>query len=460
MSEPLSFTPAGRCLGSEAGSPVHRRHVLFIPGYDPEAEGRYRKLFVREMIRYAKRFGLARREISRIDVLPEVPALRWDVVVGTDRWTTRTEFEVLRWDDIVLADFRRPLPVVIVLLFAGVFSSLVTGTMVKFWRLNWKFGGVILYPAVMVLAFLAASFGIGLAVDALLSSWFPAGPLARWALVLGVAGLSFSALYRLGERWFVWHLMHDWVFNFQHGMGWRPDYQLRVERFARRLSEAMRDSRTDEVLVVGHSSGSTMAVDIVAEALSSDPHLTRERPELALLTLGSCVPIVALNPVARRYRDGMRRIMTEPGLFWAEYQAPQDWINFAGFNPARDLGLGIAPATCRNPTIRSTRFKEIVAEKTYQDIVFKPFRMHFQFLMANDRAGEYDFLMMTAGPITLRERIRLGDASAETVLGVVLPSDPSRDKAVEPAKAEGLTAAAIKRDGTPPGSGLDAIGAF
>lgn len=416
MKPALSFTPPARQGHAASGQPVKRRAVLFIPGYDPAGETRYRMLFVREFIRYAKRFGLSRREVSAVEPLPAVPGLRWQVTAAAAGWETHTTYDVLRWDDIVLRDFRRPLLIGIPLLMAGLAHSLITGTLFRFFRLNWKFGGVILYPAVVILVALLACLGLGLLVSHLLVVLAPAPAFGRAALVAGVAGLSFCLFYPLGERWFVWHLMHDWVSNWQHGMGWRPDHEERVAQFAAHLQAVCGQPDVDEVLVVGHSSGATLAVDVVAVALEGDPNLPGAGGRLCLMTVGSCVPLVAENPFARRYRERLERLMSDPGLLWVEYQAPQDWMNFPGWNPARELNLAGA-ATMPNPVVRSARFKETVAEQTYRRMVFKPFRMHFQFLVANDHPGEYDFVMIAAGPLSLADRVLLGPASAEAVFG-------------------------------------------
>ena len=53
---------------------------------------------------------------------------------------------------------------------------------------------------------------------------------------------------------------------------------------------------------------------------------------------------------------------------------------------------------------RSARFRDIIDEDTYRKVRARPFRMHFQFLMANDRPGAYDFFKMTLGSERLRER--------------------------------------------------------
>ncbi|WP_375466024.1 hypothetical protein [uncultured Methylobacterium sp.] len=43
---------------------MRRRHVFFIPGYDPEGRTRCRLLFLRERVRYAKRFDESHRPIA------------------------------------------------------------------------------------------------------------------------------------------------------------------------------------------------------------------------------------------------------------------------------------------------------------------------------------------------------------------------------------------------------------
>lgn len=405
MPKSLSYTPPDRSLDGPRGPRVERRHVVYVPGYDPEAETRYRMLLVRELIRYAKRFGFAERAISPVEKVDSPWGLRWNLNVAREDWRTTTTFEVLRWDDIVHRDFARPLPLAIVTLFGALLYVIATGMMVRFWRLNWKFGGVTVYPPLMVLLSLVLGLGVGWGLVALAGLAVPIPPVVGWIATVAIAFGVFRLTYPLGQRWFVWHLMHDWVFNWQHGTGLRPDYEARVDSFAARVVEIVRAAEADEVLVVGHSSGAVMAVEVMARALQREPELGRAGPAVSLLTMGSCLPLVAVNPRAKRCREDIARIIGAPDVLWVEYQAPQDWLNFAGFNPVTDLGLRLEPAACYNPVIRSPKFREILSPKTYQSILFKPFRMHFQFLMANDNPGEFDYIMMVVGPVSLADRV-------------------------------------------------------
>ena len=120
---------------------------------------------------------------------------------------------------------------------------------------------------------------------------------------------------------------------------------------------------------------------------------------MALLTIGSCLPIVSFVRTADRLRRDIAALVTTPHLLWVEYQAPQDVLNAFGFEPVRDLKLDIGAAPQLNPRIRSARFKETLLPATYRKIRWNFFRVHFHFLMANEVPGEYDYLMIACGPV-------------------------------------------------------------
>ncbi len=57
-----------------------------------------------------------------------------------------------------------------------------------------------------------------------------------------------------------------------------------------------------------------------------------------------------------------------------------------------------APAR-RNPTIVPVRFRDIIRPEHYKQFRWKFFRVHFQFVMANERPHAYDFFMIVCGPV-------------------------------------------------------------
>lgn len=402
---PLSFTPPDRAE-APPGEPVRRRHVFYVPGYDPDATRRYRALFVREFTRYAKRFAIGRKAVSPLASAPDGLSQTWTVEVETPEWSTTTLYEVLLWDDLVRADARRSLLACIGLMILGYLHIGGTLTFFRLYRLSPHFGKVMLYPLVVVSALALAGTAVGLlvawAVEAGIGLRGWASAVAGLAAGLGTFALAVPYL----DRFFVWQLLHDWVFNWQHGNGWRPDYEARLARFARQVVDRAREVGADEVMLVGHSTGALTAVEVAARALALDPALGTDARPVAVLTLGSAMPLVAMQPRAAGLRAEIGELVASDRAVWADYQAPQDWMNFPGFRPNRDLRFERPPARVLNPFVRSARYRDIVEPATYDKIKMRPFRLHFQFLMSNDLPGEYDFFALTLGPQRLLDRLR------------------------------------------------------
>ncbi|KQO62637.1 hypothetical protein [Methylobacterium sp. Leaf88] len=425
MTASFDYTPPGLAQGVPGS--VRRRHVFYIPGYDPEGSSRYRMLFVRELARYAKRFGEPKRTVTAAHLSADGLVQSWRVAGQPATQGAETTYDVLLWDDIVRADFRRRRPVSVALLVLGTLQTIVSGLMLRFYRLNWKYGNVILYPLVMVLLLALCTLAIAAFVHAHLGTAF--GHSLGWplwvtlpaGLLIGLAWIK--AMEAVLNRIFFWQLLNDWVFNWQHGQGRRPDYERRLDAFtahvlARCTALAVGDP-PDEILILGHSSGALSAVEVTARVLAHDPHLGTGTTTLALVTLGSGLPLVAMQGGAKGLRGEIASLVTSQRLVWADFQAPQDWMNFPGFNPVVHLKLDLQGRAVANPLVRSARFREIISTETYRKVRWRPFRMHFQFLLANDRRGYYDFFTMTLGPQRLRER----------ALAPILPDPVSPDPA-------------------------------
>jgi len=409
MPKRITFTP--RQVAQDPARPVARRILFYVPGYDPEAERRYRALFVREIRRYAKGFRIPPPAVTRPITSRDGRHQNWTIEAEDCRTRTRTVYEILLWSDLVQRDMARPYGVSACLNAWALLHVAANGTLLRLYRANWKCGNVILYPFVASLLLLAAALCSSLLGHGLLGIGLG---LPSWLALLagGAAGLwGLRTLAPRLDRAFLWQLMHDWVFHWQHASGRRPDYQERLDAFAAHVLSRIRQAEYDEVLIVGHSTGGLMAVELAARLLAGDAQLGREGPVFSLLTLGSSLPIVALQPRAQATRAAVERLMASRRLNWVDYQAPQDWMNFPGFNPARDLAVTLPEAETVNPIIRSAKFSEIIDAQTYRQIRLRPFRMHFQFLMANDRAGVFDFFALTLGSRCLRDRV-LGNDSA------------------------------------------------
>jgi hypothetical protein len=79
-------------------------------------------------------------------------------------------------------------------------------------------------------------------------------------------------------------------------------------------------------------------------------------------------------------------------------------MNFYPFDPIAGHGIDVG-ADRRNPTIVPVRFREIIKPEHYNRFRWKFFRVHFQFVMANERPHAYDFFMIVCGPVPLKDRM-------------------------------------------------------
>jgi len=395
---------------------VTKRLVLYCPGYDPMAETRYRRLIGTGLSQLRRRFGIA-RNIGPLQRDDTVPSIRWGISAGNASWHTETEYEVLRWDDLVQRDFSRGWIRRLPLLLGALIEALRGGVIQKLFRLNWHFAAFVIYPWVALVILLLGALLIGAAI-----AW----PIA-WALSLSgiveaaLAAALALALLKLFEprirKAFVYHLLDGWIFSWQLAAGRRPEFEGRLDAFARRVAAAIHQTDAEEVLIVGHSTGTTVAVEVAARALALDPDLGRHGPALALVTIGSCLPVVGFVRTADRLRRHIARLATEGSLLWVEYQAPQDVLNAFGFDPVRDLDLDLGGAARVNPMIRSARFKETILPSTYRSMRWNFFRVHFHFLMPNEIPGEYDYPMIVCGPVSLADRIADPAAAVRAAYG-------------------------------------------
>jgi hypothetical protein len=215
---------------------------------------------------------------------------------------------------------------------------------------------------------------------------------------------------------YVLYLLTDHVWTWQFAHRERPEWDQRIDRFAQHLVDVARSSHAEEVVIVGHSSGSFLGTEVLARALKLDPALGRHGPRIVLLTIGGNFPIVGFHPAAQDFRDHLRQLAVEPSIDWIDCQARKDVMNFYQFDPIKSHGIDVGTAG-RNPTVVPVRFRDIIKPQHYNVFRWKFFRVHFQFVMANERPHAYDFFMIVCGPIPLSARISVPDAALAAATG-------------------------------------------
>ncbi len=395
--------------GSETGKAAQapfRRHVLYIPGYDPFPARRYREIYRKEGAAQAAISGYALSMRAR-----QGAGYGWQVSTVMER-PAEAEVEVLIWGDLVKGSMQRGVIGTYGLLVRTAWLYLSSGALVRLVGLRKGPMIAALYPAV---ALILQALVAGLAGWLVLR--FGGLPvLAGGALAALVAYGVLEGFRRLDRRLLVYYLMHDYAFTTQGRGAWPPVLAARMGEFLVRLQQVM-DSGVDEVLVVGHSSGAQIGVSLLADLIREG--LPDPGPALGFLSLGQAIPMVSFLPGAKRLRGDLAYLSLCEELTWVDVTAPGDGASYALCDPV--AVSGVAPRGQRWPLVLSAAFSQTLSPERWSQVKRQFFWLHFQYLHAFDRPGEYDYFRITAGPLTLAERFRGRSSSASRITRACSP---------------------------------------
>ncbi len=389
---------------------VRRRVAFYLPGYDPFPPRRYRELYRKEG---AEQAAISGYELGLTPRPVEDGVYGWDIHARIDGQDVETRMHILHWTDIVRQSMSAGVLASYGMLVRTFWIYLSTGAMTRLFRL--RPGPVItgMYPVVMLLGQLAIAL-----LAAGLVWWVAAQWLPGWAgALLGVAVVppilwKFQAM---DHRFYAYYLLHDYAFTARYRGAHPPALDARLAELAALVGAALEED-VDEVLVVAHSSGVHLGVSVVADVLRSG-RWRADGPELAFLSLGQAVPMQSFLPGASRLRADLHDLSQDPRVTWIDVSAPGDGCCYALCDPV--AVSGVAEPGKRWPLVISAAFSQTMQPETWKKMRRRYFRLHFQYLCAFDRPGDYDYFQITAGPQTLRDRYAGRSASAsrkETVL--------------------------------------------
>jgi hypothetical protein len=397
---------------SGEGSGVFRRHVLYIPGYDPFPPRRYRELYRTE--------GAAQAVISgyQLAIRPRAgETYGWTVAAEIEGRKIEAEVEVLVWSDLVKGSMGRGIVGTYGQLARTAWLYVRSGALRRLIRLRKGPMIAALYPAVALVA--QALVAVLVAGLALWLGWsLPYGLV--WVLALGLGWAVLDGFRRIDHRLFVYYLMHDYAFTTVEGGAYPVVLEDRLAAFRARVRAAL-ESGVDEVLVVGHSSGVHLGVSVLADLIREG---VPSGAALGFLSLGQAVPMVSYLPGAARLRGDLAYLSMREELTWVDVTAPGDGCSFALCDPV--AVSGVAPEGQRWPLILSAAFTQTLSPEKWGALKRRYFRLHFQYLCAFDRPGDYDYFRITAGPLTLGRRFQGRKPSTSRI---VTPLNPFRDVA-------------------------------
>jgi hypothetical protein len=370
---------------------VQARRVYYISGFDPRGAAFYHRLYrdeaSKQSIHHDAQIRVGQRSRS------EAQGDTWSVEADWGSTSVSTEYRFLAWDDIVREHWE---PNLFKLLFECIKASAQYVKCGAFRSLRQTFRGplyTVLYPVAYFLLLITASLLFGYGVAHFVGAAFPIGALALLPAV-AVGGGIFFAGTRIAERVGILWLLRIYLFVYKWGAQGVPALEARMNRFAETIVRDQAEHPCDEVLVVGHSVGSMVAVSVAAHLAETLP--AAHRKNLTLLTLGQCIPLLSLVPAATAFRQALARLAQAKDIPWLDMHARADSLCFSQANPLD--ASGVAGQKIGRPVKQVVRPFRMFDAAEYARIRRDKLRLHFQYLMASAHPDEYDYFRMTAGP--------------------------------------------------------------
>jgi pimeloyl-ACP methyl ester carboxylesterase len=374
---------------------IRKRRVFHVPGYDPAPASAVKRRFARELRRFEETWSV------RAAVAQGADDEAWQVASSGPNWQVETQYRLVRWDDLIAEAGRRPIWLRIPQgLFA--FLDFAVSALPQYLRANWRYAAFFLYPFLMfaVLAALAVFAGRFAANS---TGYTLAGIVAAVAMLV--------LLWQWpGRRIYLHLLFDDWIFSRNYARHGDPQIEARLDRMAREMVEAATASDVDEIVVVGHSLGAVLAIDLLDRALLLKPDLGQSGARIALISVGSSILKIGLHAGAQQFRASVERVASAPGIFWGDYQALSDVMNFYKSDPLAAMGLAARDV----PLVRMVRIRHMLDPAIYKRIRYHFLRMHLQFVSGNNRRNAYDYFMLICGPLTAERQVR-GDGALSAI---------------------------------------------
>ncbi len=374
--------------------PIRKRHVFFLHGFDPRGPAAYHSMYSREAAKQAALDGATVSVSKRENDGPRASA--WNVEASHDGQQTETRYEFLRWDDIVRRHWpKRKWPLLV----------LMIGYLLAFREA--RFLGMLRRSARP--AYLAIFFPPMLVGAFILAGLLLAGGAAFLAVSLGAPWWgSLLSFFAVCAAWvFAWDRLETawnpcWlarVFGFL--VAWAKDridgLDERHRFFAERLAAGLDDPSPDEILIVGHSIGAQHAISALNRLEEMRPGSLAD-PRLKLLTLGQCIPLLARLLGAKAFREDLGRLIVDHPLVWVDVTSPADPASSCAIDPLAATDRMRSEGQPVHPIQVSPRFHLLMPKEAFQKVRRDPLLFHFQYLMAQEIAGPYNFFRLTAGP--------------------------------------------------------------
>lgn len=368
---------------------VTRRQVFYVSGFDPRGAAFYHRLYQEESALQSKLLNVDIQvgHRSRLNKLHN----HWNIQANwpsheADSQQVHTDYHFLNWDDIVRQHWQPNLFKLVLESIVGYWGYIRCGAFSQIRQLYRGPFFSAIYPFLYLVLLLVLSLSLVWAVASVLL--VVANPFVA---ITSAIGLMFIGLFyglQIGNKWGVFWLLRTYLFVFNLGLKNSSLVQQRIDECIEIIKNTQQNESADEVLLIGHSVGTIMAVHIAALYLQRHPELATK---VKLITLGQCIPLINGVPQAQLFNDHLTFLENQNMLKWSDFVAKADSLAFC--NEQRLISNHSV-----QPTKIVVRFFNAFINTHYKKIKRNKLRLHFQYLMATEKLCEYDYFRMTAGP--------------------------------------------------------------
>lgn len=371
---------------------VKKRVIYYLSGFDPRGVRHYHAMYKEHIQKQSRINGITATVSSRKKLHNHLH--EWEITANDNGETVSTSYRFLSWDDIVRAQWSSGILSYYQDLIYCIIAYIFKGLVWQFAKASPKQMMAAFYPVVYLIGTLGLALYVGYILYGLLEGWI--GVIGALVAALGIITLC----ERFGNSIGVFWLLRIYAFSVRWGKGEVDAIEERCNHFAQELAKTIREeTAVDEVLLISHSVGTILAVNVLARALDD----AKGWDKFAMITLGECIPLISFQPNAIQYRAELAHIASHKDLIWIDYTAPIDGACF----PLHDFmkSGGIEDENRNFPLYLSPRFHKLYDKITYRKLRRDWYVTHFLYLMSSDKVGAFDYYKMSAGSTPIRHKI-------------------------------------------------------
>jgi hypothetical protein len=374
----------------------YKRTVVLIPGFDPRGASHYHKMLGKQFEAYGKREGL------EIGISPRK---RWGQhwhrwAVATE--TCRSSFFYAEWDDLVRKGWHRS-RLHLFIDSCRTYTRYLSSFYLLRCSISTSYSQIAFYYPLVSFLLLYALLMSGMGIAGWhVAKFFEVPALSTYAClaagILCAIPLAHACSPLLNGGW----LLRIFCFTKKIGCEGMPEWEERAPALANELARQINENPPDELLIVGHSVGATMAIVFLEELLKIGAY----NGKVSYLGMGQCVQLVSfLQNDEGKFNISLRRVAESPRVEWVDFTMPSDGACIALQDPVR--------ASLRNPPkypqpdlpkFLSPRFMEGYSKQSFKRIKRDRFEYHFQYYRTPEKAAQFEFAAIVLGNKTLAER--------------------------------------------------------